>query len=195
MFEAFPQLLLGLFTGILFGFLLQKGQVAKFNTIIGQLLLKDATVVKIMLTAVMVGSVGVYFLIGQDAASLSIKPATFAGVLVGAVLFGTGMALFGYCPGTSVAASGAGHKDAMVGVLGMFVGASVFVTLFPALKPLLNLLGDWGKVTLPQITHSEPWLWILGLLLVGTTALAMLEKRKLHKSPTAKERVPARSMK
>jgi hypothetical protein len=34
------------------------------------------------------------------------------GVALGAVLFGAGLALFGYCPGTSVTALGAGRRDA-----------------------------------------------------------------------------------
>ena len=52
MFESPEQLVLGLITGVAFGFLLQKGRVAKYQTILGQLLLKDWTVVKIMATAV-----------------------------------------------------------------------------------------------------------------------------------------------
>ena len=59
MFESPDQLLLGLLTGIAFGFLLQKGRVAKYQTILAQLLLKDWTVLKIMMTAVVVGSIGV----------------------------------------------------------------------------------------------------------------------------------------
>jgi len=47
--------MIGLFIGILFGFLLQKGGVTKYDVIIGQLLLTDFTVVKIMLSAVITG--------------------------------------------------------------------------------------------------------------------------------------------
>ena len=49
------QLSIGLLTGILFGFLLQKGGVTKYDVIIDQLLLTDFTVVKIMLSAVITG--------------------------------------------------------------------------------------------------------------------------------------------
>jgi len=45
------QLALGLLFGVLFGFLLQKGGVAKFHILIGVLLLEDFTVFKVMLTA------------------------------------------------------------------------------------------------------------------------------------------------
>ena len=40
MFEPLPRLLLGLFTGFLFGVLLQKGRVAKYRVIVGQFLLR-----------------------------------------------------------------------------------------------------------------------------------------------------------
>lgn len=48
MFDTPGKLALGLLTGIVFGFLLQKGRAAKFHVIVGQFLLRDWTVVKIM---------------------------------------------------------------------------------------------------------------------------------------------------
>ena len=122
MFEEPSKLVLGLLTGIFFGFFLQKGRVAKFPVIIGQLLLRDWTVAKIMLTSIVVGSIGVYTLVSLGAAGLHIKPAMFGGVVLGGLLFGIGMAVLGYCPGTGVAACGEGRKDAMVGVVGILTG-------------------------------------------------------------------------
>jgi hypothetical protein len=59
---AAPKLLAGVVFGLAFGFLLQKGGVGKFNVLIGQLLLQDFTVAKIMLTAIVVGMIGVFAL-------------------------------------------------------------------------------------------------------------------------------------
>jgi uncharacterized membrane protein YedE/YeeE len=181
MFEEPIKLLLGLFTGVLFGFLLQKGQVAKFSVIVGQLLLRDWTVVKIMLTAVAVGSIGVYGLVSLGLASLHVKPALLGGVLFGGLLFGAGMAVFGYCPGTSVAACGEGRKDAAVGVLGMLTGALAYVWFFPLHQPALKQFPDWGKVTLPEMTMTSPWLWILGLV-IATAVSAYLFSRLRKKA-------------
>ena len=72
--ESPIHLALGLVTGIAFGFLLQKGRVAKYQTILGQLLLKDWTTFKIMITGILTGSMGVYFLVERGAASLDIWP-------------------------------------------------------------------------------------------------------------------------
>ena len=171
MFESPARLALGLLTGIVFGFHLQKGRVAKFEVIVGQFLFKDWTVVKTMGTAVVVGAIGVQALVAADMASLHIRPALFGGILAGAVCFGIGMAVLGYCPGTSVAACGEGRRDAMVGVLGMFAGAVVFIAAFPLLQPIINGLGNGGTITLPQLTGTSPWLWVAGLVAGGMLAL------------------------
>ena len=177
MFDSPERLLLGLLTGVVFGVLLQKGRVAKFPVIVGQFVLKDWTVAKVMGTAVVVGSVGVYALVSSGQAHLHAKPFLLGGVLVGGVCFGVGMAVFGYCPGTSVAACGEGKPDAMVGVLGMLAGAFAFVAAYPALQPVLKGLGDMGKVTLPDMTGTSPWLWVAGLVAGGLAAFVLIAHR------------------
>ncbi|TWT90353.1 putative inner membrane protein [Pseudobythopirellula maris] len=172
MFDPLWKLALGLITGIIFGILLQKGRVAKFQVIIEQFLFRDWTVVKIMGIAVVVGAVGIYALLPLDAVSLHIKPLVWLGIVAGGICFGAGMAIFGYCPGTSVAACGEGRRDAMVGVLGMLAGAGLYVVLFPQLSGLLKSWGDAGKITLPEWTGTSPWLWIGGLALVAVAAVA-----------------------
>ena len=149
MFDSPEKLALGLVTGIVFGFLLQKGRVAKYEVIVGQFLFTDWTVVKTMGTAVVVGAVGVYALIEADMASLHIRPALFGGVLAGAACFGIGMATLGYCPGTSVAACGEGRRDAMVGVLGMLVRAGLFVAIYAKPQPVIN--GQYVELDLVSI--------------------------------------------
>ena len=177
MFDSPDKLLLGFITGIAFGFLLQKGRVAKFRVIVGQFLLKDWTVFKVMLTAVAVGAVGVWIMVAMEWASLTIKPAAFGGVIVGALLFGTGMAIFGYCPGTSVAACGEGRRDAMVGVVGMLAGALVYVAAFPALQSLVNGLGNLGEVTLPAVTGLSPWIFVGALAIAAFLVATFVQRR------------------
>jgi len=165
MFESPGQLALGLLTGIAFGFLLQKGQVAKYQVILGQLLLKDWTAFKIMLTAMLVGAIGVYALRAAEVTYLDIWPFQPAAMLLGALLFGIGIAVIGYCPGTGMAGAGEGSRDAALGVLGMLCGAAVFVATFPMLERIGAALGDWGKVTVPGVLGVSPWL-VIGVLSV-----------------------------
>lgn len=171
MFDEPTKLLLGLVTGLAFGILLQKGQVSKYPVLMGQLLLRNWTVAKIMATAVLVGSIGVYLLIELGLAQLHLKPATLAPLLVGAGLFGTGLAIFGLCPGTSVAACAEGQRDAMVGVAGMFGGALLYVATESFWKSTAGWLPDLGKITLAQLTETSPWLWI-GLMVAAAAGVA-----------------------
>jgi uncharacterized protein len=179
MFDTPLQLALGLLTGFVFGVLLQKGRVAKFRVIVGQFLLRDWTVVKIMGTAVIVGSIGVYALVQAGLASLEIKPMLLGGVVVGGLCFGIGMAVFGYCPGTSVAACGEGRRDAMVGVAGMLCGAALYVLLHSWMQPLVKGMGDWGKVTLPEALGISPWL-VIGLMVAAGAAALWWATRDRH---------------
>jgi hypothetical protein len=130
MFESVDQLALGLMTGIAFGVLLQKGQVAKYEAILGQLLLRDWTVFKVMATAIVTGSLGVYTLVLFSVARLDIWPFQIAAVVLGAVAFGVGLAVLGYCPGTGLAGTAEGSRDAIFGVAGMLTGAGLFVATF-----------------------------------------------------------------
>lgn len=178
MFDSPMKLALGLLTGVVFGFLLQKGRVAKYHVILGQFLLKDWTVLKVMATAIAVGSVGVYALVATGQATLHVKPALLGGILAGGACFGVGMAVFGYCPGTSVAACGEGRRDAMVGVVGMLAGAAAYVALYPTLQPVIKGLGDWGKVTLPEVTGTTPWPWVIGLAVAVGLAMPLLGRSR-----------------
>lgn len=175
MFEEPTRLLLGLVTGFAFGWLLQKGQVSKYRVILGQMLLKDFTMLKVMLTAIVVGGIGVYALIAMDLAALHVKPMLLGGVVVGGLVFGVGMSLLGYCPGTSVAAIGEGSRHAIWGTLGMLFGAAVYAEAFPYLGGFLSV-GDFGKGTLATALGISPWV-VLAALTVATVAIFVaLEK-------------------
>jgi uncharacterized protein len=64
-------LIWGLVFGILFGFLLQKGGATRYDVIVGQLLLTDFTVLKIMLSAVLTGMIGIYLIKPWDGSNLA----------------------------------------------------------------------------------------------------------------------------
>ena len=139
-------LLAGAIFGLMFGFLLQKGGVGKFNILIGQLLLQDFTVVKIMLTAIIVGMVGVFTLHHFAKVNLHIRPTTIGPNVIGGLVFGAGFALIGYCPGTAAAALGQGSWDALFGMGGLVAGSWVFAEVSGALKETVQKWGDMGKV-------------------------------------------------
>ena len=165
------QLMIGFCLGILFGFLLQKGGVTRYDVILGQLLLTDFTVVKVMLSAVVVGKIGVHFLKNLGAARLHPKPGSLGSSVVGGLIFGVGFALLGYCPGTMIGAVGQGSLDALFGgVLGVLIGAGLLAELFPALEKGILRKGDFGELTFPELLKVNPW-WIILPVALGIMGL------------------------
>lgn len=118
-----PKLIASAIFGLVFGFLLQKGGVGKYNVLIGQLLLQDWTVAKVMLSAIVVGMIGVFPLHHFAKVNLHIKPTRIGANIIGGLVFGAGFALVGYCPGTAAAALGQGSWDALFGMAGLIVGS------------------------------------------------------------------------
>lgn len=163
MFDAPLHLGLGLAVGFVFGFLLQKGQVTKFRVIVGQFLLRDFTMLRIMLTAIVVGAVGVYALHGAGLVTLHPKPALLAGTVLGGLVFGVGMVVLGYCPGTGVAAMAEGSRHAVAGVLGMLAGAACFAEVYGGLARTVLSVANYGTATLPELTGLSPWFFISAL--------------------------------
>jgi uncharacterized protein len=169
---------LGIVFGFAFGWLLQRARLTDTEVIIGQLRLRDSTLFKVMLTAIVVGGVGVFILHHGGLAAYHIKPANVLALALGAILFGLGMALFGYCPGTALAATGTGSLHAFAGVFGMFAGAVAFAFSFDWIKAKLLPIGAFGAVRLPEITGIPDPVWFAGLLLLGLVALATLDRRR-----------------
>lgn len=173
------ELWFGLITGIGFGVLLQRAEVIRFDRQIGALLLKDMTIVKFMLTTILVGMVGVYLLVDLGLAKLSLKPLILGGNVLGGLIFGVGWALLGYCPGTAGAALGEGRVDALAGMAGMLAGAALYAEAYPALKESVLTWGDYGKATLPSLLGLGHWPVIVVFVAGGVALLRFLERRGL----------------
>jgi len=142
--------------GIVFGFLLQKGGVAKYHVLIGQLLLLDFTVVKVMLSAVVVGMLGIHFMHRAHLVELHIKPTRLASTIIGGLLFGVGFALSAYCPGTGAAALGQGNFDAIAMIVGMISGSYGCALASNWIRRNVDPIGDKGKLTLYDLVPLHP---------------------------------------
>ncbi len=173
---AAPKLLAGVIFGLAFGFLLQKGGVGKFNILIGQLLLQDWTVAKIMLTAIIVGMIGVFTLHHFAKVNLHLKPTRIGSNIIGGLLFGAGFALMGYCPGTAAAALGQGSWDALFGFAGLVVGSWIFAEFSATLKKTVEKWGDLGKVLLPDLLHVPRGVFVVIFAVLLTVGLFVLER-------------------
>jgi hypothetical protein len=168
---------MGLLFGILFGFMLQKGGVTNYDVLMGQLLLTDFTVVKVMLSAVITGMVGIEILRSRGLVTLHPKPGSLGTSAVGGLIFGAGFALLGYCPGTMAGAVGEGRLDALAGgVPGVIFGAWLFAIIYPKLPTSLLEWGDVGESTFPALLKRAPWVIVLPASLILTGLLVLLER-------------------
>lgn len=187
LFPDFETLFLALASGLIFGFLLRKAAVTRFNTIVGQFLLKDFTVMKVILTAIIIGGFGIYsasffdllpkFLLSETPVLLSI---------IGGGIFGIGMSIAGFCPGTGIAALADGSKEMVWGLLGMIAGSLLFNELSEIIMPYLSLKDALFKETLAtHFSLTYPLvLLLLGVLWTGFyLAMRWVDSKKTNTQP------------
>ncbi len=170
----------GLAFGIAFGFLLQKGGATKYDVIVGQLLLTDHTVLKIMLSAVLTGMIGIYAMKTLGWVELQPKAGSAGMNIIGGLIFGAGFAVLGYCPGTIAGAIGNGALDALVGGLaGIIIGSGLFAALYPRISEGILKKGDFGDLTLPQLFKVNDWVIVIPAAVLIYGVLYLLERTGL----------------
>ncbi|MFW6279927.1 MAG: YeeE/YedE thiosulfate transporter family protein [Planctomycetota bacterium] len=175
------QYLLGLVFGFCFGFLLQRGGVCYYERIVGQLLLDDFTVVKVMLSAIVTGMVGIYAMRSFGWIELHKKGGSVGTSIPGPLIFGMGFALLGYCPGTAVGAVGHGALDALIGgVVGITIGAGIYAAIYPKLKRHILDIGDFGDITFIDLFRvSNPWFVVAPVAALLIAVLYLIERAGL----------------
>lgn len=170
---------LGLITGTVFGFLMQKGRVLHFEKQIGALLLKDMTIVKFMFSAILVGMVGITLLTEAGIIASGHKSMNLGAVLLGGALFGIGWAVMGFCPGTSVGALGEGRWHALFAIAGMIAGAALYAELYPFFRSTVLAWKDFGRIGLPEALGVSPWVVIPAFWAAVISLFAWFEKKGL----------------
>lgn len=176
---AMNELLTGAVTGILFGFLMQKAQVIRYDRQLAALRLKDMTIVKFMLTTILVAMVGIYLLLDLGLVKLSVKPLILGGNVLGGLIFGIGWGIVGYCPATAMGALGEGRYDSVFGLLGMILGAGIYAEAYPLMKATVLTWGNFGKITLPGLLGINHWIVIVILVVAFIALFRWFEKKGL----------------
>ena len=170
-------LVYGLITGIIFGFLLQKARVLRYDKQLGALRLIDMTIIKFMLSAIIVGSIGIYLLNDLKLIKLSMKSTSVGAQVVGGCLFGIGWGLLGYCPGTAGGALGEGRIDGLWGILGMLCGGGLYAVIYPFMQKNIIPLGSYGKISVSQAIGISHWIVIIVLGILTLVLFRFFEKK------------------
>ncbi len=83
--------------GFFFGWSLQKAGLTKYHKIVNVFRFTDLSVLKFMMTTIVVAMVGIFALTGLGLIALPAVPATYVvGNLIGGLIFGVGMAGAGF---------------------------------------------------------------------------------------------------
>jgi len=165
-----------LMIGFFFGAIILYSRLDKFEKMAGFLLFEDTLAIRMAMTTVGLSSIGFYFLVVNGYASFDVKPTLLGGLIIGAVLFGTGLVILGKCPSAFFVSVSEGRIDALVGVIGGMVGGAVFTYFYPYIQKIME--PNFGKIRLPDFftEYGMVITVVFGvLLLVGAYLLPSLE--------------------
>ena len=161
-------MILILFFGFLFGAILQYASLNKYDVIAGLATLENFTVAKAIAVAIGIGAILLSIEIGLGFASYHIKPFMLGGIIGGGLLFGIGMALLGYCPGTLAISLGEGSLDALIGILGGLVGGLVYTLIQPSIGIILS--PNLGKISLNSLMETN-YIFYIVVFIFGSISI------------------------
>lgn len=167
--------------GVLFGLFLEQAGFGSSRKLTGIFYFRDMTVIKVMLTAVLVCMVGYHYLVALGGLSPDqIYPLdTFwLSQILGGLLFGAGFVLGGWCPGTAFVGMASAKLDALVFVVGVALGSILFNELFPLIQPLYEGMSA-GTVTLYDVLDFPKQTIVLtaSLIAIAVFSLASLVEK------------------
>ena len=156
--------------GIAFGFILEQAGFSTSKKLVGLFYGYDFTVLRVFFTAGITAMIGVVAL-GHfgllDLSLIYVNPLFVWSASVGGLIMGLGFVIGGFCPGTSVCAAAIGKIDAMIFVLGGFIGVFIFAEGYPMFEELYKA-DNLGFITIYDLTGTSQ-----GLFAFGMTAMAV----------------------
>ncbi len=148
--------------GFIFGGIIQYANLNKFNVISGLARLEDFAVLKAIAIAVGLGIVLLNIEIGMGLSTYHIKPFMVGGILLGGLIFGAGMAILGYCPGTLPISLGQGSLDALIGIIGGLLGGLVYTLILPSISGVLG--PDLGAISVNSLLGTNITFYIVSVV-------------------------------
>jgi hypothetical protein len=122
-------LFLAFIIGIAFGFVLEASGFSSSRKLAGVFYGYDMVVLKVFFTGAITAMLGLLFfsLFGWvDLNLIYVNPTYLTSAITGGIIMGAGFIMGGYCPGTSFCGASIGKIDAMVFIVGLFIGVSIF---------------------------------------------------------------------
>jgi hypothetical protein len=162
--------------GFAFGFALFHAGFTDSRKIAWAFYFKDVGVPVVMFSAIVTGMLGLWglSLTGVlDISKVYLLPTFLLPMAIGGLLFGLGMVIGGYCPGTAVASLATGKIDALVFIVGFLVGSLIFGDLFPVWGDFYN--SDYrGVLRLDQVLEIELGTAVFAIVVIAVAGSLMM---------------------
>jgi hypothetical protein len=182
-------ILSGLLVGIAFGYVLEQAGFSSSRRLAGLFYGRDFTVLRVFFTAAITAMSGVLLLGGAgllDLDAIFVNPLFTGPAILGGVVMGFGFILGGYCPGTSICAAAIGKKDAIVFVLGGFLGVLLYGEAYPAFSGFVNeaALGPVKVYDSLGVSRGTFVLFLIAAALAAFAATTWVERKLNPEAPS-----------
>jgi uncharacterized membrane protein YedE/YeeE len=152
-------------TGLIFGYVIQRGGFCFTRAISNAVLMRDGDILRAYVLALLVAMVGVQVIETLGLVDIPVRQLRWLSNIVGGLLFGVGIILSGGCSGSTWYRVGEGAIGAWVVLLGFALGATTAgVGILSPVRTLLQkpaiTAGDGGAATLANIVGLSPWIVI-----------------------------------
>lgn len=158
--------------GIGFGLIMESSGFSSSKKIVGLFYGYDFTVLRVFFTAAFIAMFGLLYLNYAEILDLSMIyfPDTFlTSAIVGGVIMGVGFIVGGFCPGTGIVAASIGKIDAIVFLIGIFIGIFIFSEIFPLVKDIY-FGNPMGKSRFNEVLGLSKGLFAFLFVLIAVVA-------------------------
>ena len=165
-------LVVALGVGIAFGFLLERAGLGNARKLSAQFRFADFAVLKVMFSAIVTASLGVFWLSRLGALDLTrvYVPETYLlPQLAGGALFGAGLVVAGLCPGTACVSAATGRLDGVAVIGGLLLGVFAYGVLDPIVGSFASSTAR-GTYTLPDLVGASHGVTVLVVVIVALVA-------------------------
>lgn len=165
-------LFLAFVIGIAFGFVLEQCGFSSSRKLAGLFYGYDMVVLKVFFTGGITAMLGLLFfsLFGWvDLNLVYVNPTFLTSAIVGGLVMGAGFIMGGFCPGTSFCGAAIGKIDAMIFIVGLFLGVAIFAFGYPLFEGIYKA-ANMGSPKISSTFSLSDGLFALVMVVI---ALAM----------------------
>ena len=172
--------LYALLIGMMFGFILERAGFGKATHIAPVFYFRNLRVSQVMVTAILTCATllttAVYMGV-LDFNQIFIPTTYIWPYLVGGAIFGLGMIMSGWCPGTAVVGFATGKIDAAVFLLGVMFGMSVYFDYFDQIADFANS-GNAGRYTIDKLVGGDIYTSLIITIFIGIGLAVFMQTMK-----------------